>query len=276
MSDFQLAGTVQSLEGLPESQSISSEALNFPAETLSSTHSERQTCRPDCGATCTLLDLTEEVRSRIRYSEAAMKMIRSLGSFSLDDSKRRTLRSATTVRGDSNEASSSCAKSSQLWSGWLEPKDPASDGARGCERDYAEYAPNEVFYKELDIGFDVEMYLNGIPKQVHRSGRLTTTRWLVRVQCRNASGVLWSVHLFTTAWKRSEDKRRETNRGSVYQIQSDGIGKCKKTLSRYIKDQTPWESEFFTSRLMKVLGECGQFHGGGMLPKHWNFLPEER
>jgi hypothetical protein len=213
---------------------------------------------------------------QVHYSEAALNIIGSIGSFSLDDPTRHTLRSATTSRGDSNEASSSCAKSNQLWSGWLEPSNPGSGGAQGCGRDYAEYGPNEVFYKELDIGFDVEMYLNGISKQVNRSGRPTTTRWLVRVQSRDASGVTCSVHLCTTAWKRSEDKWRETKRGSVYQIQSDRIGKCNKALSRYIKDQTPWESKYFTSRLMKVLGECGQFHGGGMLPKHWNFLPEGR
>ena len=273
MSDLQLTGTLQSHEGLPGNQS---EALKLSAETLSSTDSERRTCRPDCGNTCTLVDLTEKVRSKIHYSEAALKMIRSIGSFSLDDRTRHTLRSATTIRGDSNEASSSCAKSNQLWSDWLEPTNPASDGAQGCDRDYAEYAPNEILCKELDTGFDVEMYLNGIPKQVHQSGRRTTTRWHVRVHCRDASVVSWSVHLFTTAWKRSEDKWRETNRGSVYQIQSDGIGKCKRALSRYIKDKTPWESEIFTLRLMDFLGQCGQFHGGGMLPKHWSFLQEER
>lgn len=131
-------------------------------------------------------------------------------------------------------------------------------------------------YTSLHTGFDVEMYLNGIPKQVHQSGRRTTTRWLVRVHCRNAFDNPWSVYLFTTAWKRSEDKWRETNRGSVYQIQSDGFGKCKRALSRYIKDKTPWKSEIFTLRLMDFLGQCGQFHGGGMLPKHWSFLQEER
>jgi hypothetical protein len=276
MSDLQLTGTLQPHEGLPGSQSIFSEALKLSAETLSSPDSERQTCRPDCGNTCTLVDLTEKVRSKIHYSEAALKMIWSIGSFSLDDSTRRRLRSATSVRGDSNEAYSSCAKSSQLWSGWLEPTGPASVGAQCCDRDYAECAPNEVLYIELDTGFDIEMYLNGIPKQVHQSGRHTTTRWLVRVHCRNAFDHPWSVHLFTTAWKRSEDNWRETNRGPVYQNQSNGIGKCKRALSRYIRDKTPWESEIFTLRLMDFLGQCGQFHGGGMLPKHWSFLQEER
>ncbi|KAH8083664.1 hypothetical protein HD553DRAFT_324544 [Filobasidium floriforme] len=258
MSDLRLTGTSQSHEGLSGNQS---EALKLSAETLSSTHSERQTCRPDCGNTCTLVDLTEQARSKFHYSEAALKMIWSVGSFSLDDSTRPRLRSVTSVRDDSDEAYSGCAKSSQLWSGWLEPTGPASGGPQCCDRDYAENAPNEVLYKELDTGFDVEMYLNGIPKQVHQSGRRTTTRWLVRVHCRNAFDNPWSVHLFTTAWKRSQDKWRETKRGAVYQIQSDRIGKCKKALSRYIKDQTPWEmrvKESFSFRQSIPLSERDQ------------------
>lgn len=141
------------LEGLPGSQSISSEALKLPAETLSPTDSERQICRPDCGDTCTLVDLTEETRSGIHYSKTALEMIRSIGSFSLDDPTRHTLRSATTVKGGSNEASSSCAKAFMLWSDWFKSADMLKDQNAGAQsaheydRDYAVNGPDKVFYR---------------------------------------------------------------------------------------------------------------------------------
>jgi hypothetical protein len=248
MSDIQVTGAMHPFEGLPGSQSISSEALKLPAETLSPTDSERQICRPDCGDTCTLVDLTEETRSGIHYSKTALEMIRSIGSFSLDDPTRHTLRSATTVKGGSNEASSSCAKAFMLWSDWFKSADMLRDQNAGAQsaheydRDYAVYGPDKVFYRKSEIGLDVEMYLNGIPQRVHTASQHITTRWLVRVQYRAAPDVTWRVGVFTTEWRRSGDNWQERNRGSVYQYQGNSPDGCKTKLSRYVEGQKPWST----------------------------------